>query len=217
MSFRKSSAVMMLFFFMLSCGKDGGSQSQNSMDSFRNMQEVDSDPDSPAPTLAQTFSVKPRMLNFSLTQKEKVLRAAELIEKVVASDEFRKAILTHTYNGKKRFVDSRGLTNAQIYQKILEASESMLKKGRNNVMDLELQLYREETTTIGYTYPNVVRVYMNTKYFENFDPPQVADNMFHEWLHKIGFDHAHKYTPSREHSVPYAIGYLVKKLAKQYQ
>ncbi len=217
MSIRSSSVLLFLFFLLISCGKKNNHVADSKIDNFRNMQEVDSDPDSPAPPLAQKFKVKPKMLNFSVMQQEKVLKAAELIEKVVASDEFRQEIINHTYAGKKRFVDSRGLTNAQIYQKILEASESMLKKGKNNVMDLELKLYREETTTIGYTYPNVARIYMNMKYFDSFNPTQVADNMFHEWLHKIGFDHAQKYSPSREHSVPYAIGYLVKRLARQYQ
>jgi hypothetical protein len=37
----------------------------------------------------------------------------------------------------------------------------------------------------------------------------------HEWLHKIGFSHAVKDTPERIYSVPYAIGYIVKGIARE--
>jgi hypothetical protein len=55
---------------------------------------------------------------------------------------------------------------------------------------------------------------MNRKYFNKFRPYQVADNMMHEWLHKIGFSHAVKSTPERPYSVPYAVSYIVKGIAR---
>ena len=212
----KTFTILFVFLALISCGKNSNSQSSLEKKNEFAGEVVDSNPNSPVPALALSFQVKPRMINFSETQKEKVYDAADLIEKVIASEEFRKEVLNYTFKGKKRFLNNRGFSNAQIYKRILEASEKMLKKGKNNVMDIELQLYREDTTTIGYTYPNVVRVYMNTKYFEHFSSVQVSDNMMHEWLHKIGFDHAIKYSPDRDHSVPYAIGYIVKRLAKRY-
>lgn len=212
----KTFTVLFVFLALLSCGKKSeAGKSDVIADPQVKVQDV-----APAAThlsaLARSFDVNPRMINFSEAQKEKVISAADLIKKVVASDEFRDAILNYEFDGKKQFVQNRGFSNEKIYQLILEASEKQLKKGKNNVMDLELQLYREDTTTIGYTYPNVVRIYMNTKYFDRFDSVQVSDNMMHEWLHKIGFDHDVQYSPSRDHSVPYAIGYLVKRLAKKY-
>lgn len=214
MKLNKTFTMLFVFLALLSCGKSGSSKSKTS--STQKKQEAVKEEIDTVPALALSFQVHPKMVNFSEAQKEKIMTASDLIERVVASEEFRKAILNYTYNGKKRFHQNRGMSNEKIYQHILEASEKMLKKGKNNVMDIELQLYSEETTTIGYTYPNVVRIYMNTKYFEKFTPVQVSDNMVHEWLHKIGFDHDVKYSPSRDHSVPYAIGYIVKRLAKKY-
>ena len=56
---------------------------------------------------------------------------------------------------------------------------------------------------------------MNRKYYNKFRPYEVADNMMHEWLHKIGFNHTVKPTPERPFSVPYAVGYIVKGIARQ--
>lgn len=168
------------------------------------------------PNAALTFDTKSTLLNFSDEQKEKLIKATEIIKRVVASREFREGILNHTWQGKKQFVDSQGLTNAQIYSKILHASESYLDE-KNNTLDVELELFFEPTKTIGYTYPNTKRIWMNKKYFDTYTAIQVSDNLFHEWLHKIGFDHSLSWSQERDHSVPYAIGYLVESLAHQIE
>ena len=82
---------------------------------------------------------------------------------------------------------------------------------------LELELYYSSKNTVGYTYPNTVRIWMNTKYFTPYTPSQVAGNMFHEWTHKLGFEHATSYSIARDSSVPYAIGYLIRDLGKKYE
>lgn len=168
-----------------------------------------------SPTSAN-FDAHVEMINFPEEQELKVRQAVELIKKVVASDEFRERILSHTFEGKKTFVDNAGKTNAEIYQMILDGSET-LRPEKNGRMDVELELYQQTTNTIGYTYPHTSRIWMNTKYFNKYSPVQVADNLFHEWLHKLGFDHEIKFSKTRSYSVPYAIGYLVEELAAKYQ
>ena len=168
-----------------------------------------------AQDLKDTFSVRTTLIGFTGRQESKVASASRLIRKIVRSAEFKKAVVHHTWNGKKTFSDNNGLTNEQIYKKILEGSERQLNLGKNNTMDLEIELYTDnDSITIGYTYPSIVRIYMNRKYFNKFRPYQVADNMMHEWLHKIGFNHAVKNTPERPYSVPYAVGYIVKRIAR---
>ena len=171
----------------------------------------------PVPPQAQTWTADVYFVNFSAAQEEKVQTALNLMKKVIASDEFRSRILNHSYNGKKTFVDNGGLTNAQIYQKILDGAEKMGDTSKNNQLNVELELYYAATTTIGYTYPSSLRIWMNTKYFNNYTPVKVADNLMHEWMHKLGFGHATKYSSSRNYSVPYAIGYLMEELAVKYQ
>lgn len=162
-----------------------------------------------------SFDAQIHMVNLNKEQESKVHKAVALIKKVVASKEFKERILSHSYEGKKTFVDNKGLTNEQIYQIILDGSETLMP-GKNGRMDVELELYEQSTNTIGYTYPNTTRIWVNKKYFNKYNPVKVADNLFHEWLHKLGFDHEVKYSKKRNYSVPYAIGYLVEELAEKY-
>jgi hypothetical protein len=162
------------------------------------------------------FDVRTTLIGFSPKQEEKITAASKLIRKIVRSDAFREKVMNHTWKGKKAFADNDGMSNEQVYKKILEGSERMINHGVNNTMDLEIELYSDyDSITIGYTYPNIVRIYMNKKYYNKFRPYEVADNMMHEWLHKIGFTHAVKPTPERPYTVPYAIGYIVKGIARE--
>lgn len=167
------------------------------------------------PTEAYTFDTNIEYLNATSTQAAKLDQAVEIIKKVVATEEFRDKILNHTYNGVKTFVDNAGYSNAQIYQKILDGAEK-LKTAKNNTMDMQVELYYAATTTVGYTYPNVTKIWVNTKYFNTNSVTSVAANLFHEWLHKVGFGHASTYSVSRDYSVPYAIGRMVGSIGKQF-
>src|SRR5690606_28481566 len=133
------------------------------------------------PTAAYTFDTNIDFVNANSTQQAKFDKAIEMIKAVVATDEFRTRVLNHTYNGKKTFVDNGGYTNAQIYQMILDGAEK-LQPAKNNRMDMEVELYYAATTTVGYTYANSKRIWVNTKYFEKNAIGGVASNLFHEWL-----------------------------------
>jgi hypothetical protein len=167
------------------------------------------------PAQAATWDAEPYMVNFSPDQEEKVRKAVVIIKSIITSSEFKERVLNYSYNGSKKFFDNQGMSNEEIYQKILEGSEKMGNTAKNNTMDVELELYHQKTTTIGYTYPNTVRIWMNTKYFNKYTPIKVADNLMHEWMHKLGFTHATTWSKDRDHSVPYAIGYLIEELANK--
>jgi hypothetical protein len=174
------------------------------------------EPDAPLPNAALTFDTNITFINTSSTQQEKFDRAIEMIKKVVATEEFRNKILNHTYNNQKTFVDNGGYSNAQIYQKILDASEKLIP-GKNNTMDMGVELYYASTSTVGYTYANITKIYVNTKYFDTNTVGGVAANLFHEWLHKIGFEHASSYSTARDYSVPYAVGRMISTLGSTIQ
>lgn len=209
----RTFSFLFLFLFLASCGKGGsGGSASGSMAELTEAQlasEV-------APTQALTFDINAELTGFEREQEEKIHQAFDLIKRVVASDEFKRKVLGKTYKGKKQFVDNGGLSNAQIYKKLLEGAE-MLNPGGNNTMDLHLESYRESANVIGYTMPSIKTIYMNTRYLDkaSFKTNQVAMNLMHEWLHKLGFKHAQKNNASRPHSVPYGIGYIVRDLAKK--
>lgn len=164
------------------------------------------------PNEAYTFDVNIKFINTTVSQQEKFDNAIELIKKVVATEEFRSKILNHTYGGKKTFVDNGGYTNAQIYQKILDGAEK-LKTIKNNTIDMEVEVYYANNSTVGYTYANSNRVWVNRKFFTSNTVGKVAANLFHEWLHKVGFSHASSYSTSRDYSVPYAIGRMMTSVS----
>jgi hypothetical protein len=211
----KTSFLIFLFIFLISCGKNGGQDSsQGKGGATVGLNEISTS--APVPSAALNFDVNVKMFNFDSTQEDKILAASELIKKVVATEAFKNKILNHVFNGKNTFANNAGLTNAQIYKKILEGSERLVP-GINNAMDLELELYSDSTTVVGYTLPTTIRIWMNTKYFNANSAYKVTDNMMHEWLHKLGFEHDFASTPARPYSVPYAVGYIVRDLAKTMQ
>lgn len=208
----KTLSLLCTFLLFVSCGKGGGGGSSDGGDVV-NAEEITTD--APVPSAALNFDVNVNMNNFNGTQQDKILTAAELIRKVVASEEFKNAILNHKYKGKKTFVDNGGLTNAQIYKAIIEGSEK-LNPGVDNTMNLNLTIYKANNMVVGYTYPSVFEIWMNSKFLNANKPAKVTTNMMHEWLHKLGFKHAAKKTANRKYSVPYAVGYLTARLAKKF-
>jgi hypothetical protein len=208
----RTLSLIFVFLFLASCGKSGGGGSGLGGDSVR-LEEIES---GVTPSAALNFNVNVKMDNeFTAAQEDKIHSASDLIKRVVASDEFRKRVLAHSYNGRKGFVDSGGMSNAQIYKAIIEGSER-LSPGVDNEMDLSLEVYRAANNIVGYTYPTELRVWMNEKFLNANKPYKVTTNMVHEWLHKLGFQHAVASTPTRKYSVPYAVGYLVGNLASKY-
>ncbi len=174
------------------------------------------DPDADVPTEALTFNANYVLIDFEQDDKDKLEKAIDIIKSVIASREFRTRVLSFTYQGKRRFVDNKGLSNQQIYNILLAGREDLLPEV-DNEMDLELELYYSWRNVVGYTTPGELRIYMNTKFFDPYTPSQVAGNVFHEWTHKLGFDHASSAVPGREASVPYALGYIIEELGKKFE
>jgi hypothetical protein len=169
------------------------------------------------PDEALTFDFNIKTVRMSSWREEKIDEAIEILRQVFASQEFKDRILRHTYRGRRSFADNKGLSNWQIYQKILRGVER-LHPYSNNAMDLEVELFTDYSSpVIGYTYPRTKRVWINTKFFNRRSPGLVAANLTHEWLHKLGFGHVRESSYERRKSVPYAIGHIVRDLAKNYE
>jgi hypothetical protein len=168
------------------------------------------------PPEASIFEVNAKLFEFDSRDEEKVRKAFEIIKKVVGSEEFKNRVLNFTYQGKKQFFENKSLSNEQVYKTVLDGSEE-LAPGIDHEMDIELELYYSWRNTVGYTYANKPRIYINTKFFDVYTPAEVAGNVFHEWTHKLGFEHASSNTTGRSSTVPYALGYLVEELGKQYE
>lgn len=149
--------------------------------------------------------------DFSIEKEAKLRDAIRRLEIVINSVQFKQAVLNHEYNGEKLFANNDGLSNEEIYQKILMASEE-LQPGEDEEIDLDLTLYYKNNSVVGYTYPNTTRVWINDKFFTPNSLGKVAGNIAHEWTHKIGFEHDFRNTSRRKYSVPYAVGDIIEEL-----
>lgn len=220
-SHTKPDGVMKFLFFLIlsatlvSCNGGGNDDADITSD-----QNILNSPDNLArepgvPAVAYDFESNMYLTNFNASEEAKMKKAIEIIKLVVATEEFKEKILNYSYNGENKFVDSQGLTNAQIYQKILEGAER-LSPTVNYTMDGEIELFFEDSRTIGYTYQNTPRIWVNTKYFSTYTAAGVAHNLMHEWMHKLGFTHSSSWNASREHSVPYAVGYILGDIGNYF-
>ncbi len=223
----KTFIIIGLLLLLASCNKDScqstasqETQSACSVPSSSGSSDAEiptpDSPDADIPNEAMLFDAHAELVNFDPKDSQKVDLAIEIIKKVIRTKEFKNRVLNFTYNGQKSFVENNGLTNEQVYQKLLEGSE-VLDPGSDHEMDLELELYYSRRSTVGYTYENTIKIWINTKYFDVYTPAEVAGNIFHEWTHKLGFGHASRYSASRASSVPYALGYLVEELGKKFE
>jgi hypothetical protein len=163
-------------------------------------------------SLALTFDTNIYVYNGTNLQRQKLDQADQRIKNIIRSEEFKNRVINFTYNGVYKFVDNAGLTNSQIYSKILYAAEKLLPVS-DNEMDLKIKTYYENTSTVGYTTTSSLYVNFNTKYLNSYTVAETAKTMVHEWLHKMGFTHAVTYSTSRNYSVPYGIGSIIRDLA----
>lgn len=177
------------------------------------IKEAQSEKPLPYRAIAGKWKTNISFTNFNAEEIKKVNQAVNIIKKVINSDEFHDLVLEYNFKNEKRFNENNNYSNEEIYQLILLGAEIVGNRQANNTMDVELELYEDTSKTIGYTYPHTTRIWMNRKYFNRYTPAQVAGNLMHEWMHKLGFGHSHKWNKDREHSVPYAIGYLIEDLA----
>lgn len=91
-----------------------------------------------------------------------------------------------------------------------------LTPAKNNTLDVGVKLYYNDNNVVGYTTPSITYFNVNTKFFKNYSINEVAGNLFHEWLHKVGYGHDAEATARRPYSVPYAVGYMIRDIGKNF-
>lgn len=158
--------------------------------------------------------------NFNSTQAAHLEKSRAVLEKVVNSEEFKQRVIHFKYQGEETYVQNNGLTNLQIYNKIMAGAEEYPAQTiANSSMDLSVELYTSGWSgrnVVGYTNQGTSTIFMNTYFYNYATPSETAGNMIHEWLHKMGFDHDYNSTSRRPSSVPYAIGYIAEEMAAKY-
>jgi hypothetical protein len=213
--------MLMMSLITVSCGKSGGGSSSEQSTQAATGNIPGDETTTPAatanvPALALSFKTNVQYLSgFNADDEAKYNAAAAIVKKVVATEAFKDKVLNHTFNGAKTFANNNGLTNAQIYQSVLDAAER-LTPTKNNTLDVGVKLYYENSSIVGYTNGSITYINVNTKFFDQYSANSVAGNLFHEWLHKLGYGHDSAATAQRPYSVPYAIGYIIRDIGKNF-
>lgn len=154
------------------------------------------------------------LTNASPEVTTKVNQALNLIEGVVNTPTFRDRVLNMTYKiGSKTYAGytQTEMTPTQVLQDIDKAEENFAG-GTDGVIDLFLDSYYERSSTIGYTSPSDKYIHMNQYIQGSYTVAQTAGNIFHEWLHKVGYGHSRRHNSYRPHSVPYKLGYMLAEM-----
>lgn len=152
-----------------------------------------------------------QLTDFNPQQEEKMLAALERAKLVINSTAFKERVLNHTFNDERAFSENNGQSNEEIYETFMAGAEDLLPE-IDYEMDLDITLYYANNSTVGYTYPNTLRIWVNNKFFSGYTLGQVAANAVHEWTHKIGYGHSRYNSPSRPYTVPYGIGSIIQEL-----
>lgn len=167
------------------------------------------------PSEAYTFDFNVKTFRLSRYRENKLMEAVDLLKEVFASEEFKRKILNHRFREEYRYAYNKGLSNFQIYNRILKGREELYPYV-NNAMDVEVEFFtNHKSIVIGYTWPHSKKIWMNTKYFNRFEIEEIASHLIHEWLHKLGFDHEKKRSHDRQFSVPYAVGKIALDIAQE--
>lgn len=179
-----------------------------------------------APSWAQTS--QPLLVNirsaesFSDQQYEKLMQAKDLVELIINSAAFKERILNFSYNGVKSFVQNNGMSNQQIYDDLMAGAEVYpTQSSVDHKMDFDLALYKpkfyQSNNVLGYTDQSTSIIHINRNFYNQASVNEIAMNLVHEWVHKMGFDHDFKSTARRPYSVPYAVGYIVRDLGSMLE
>lgn len=130
-----------------------------------------------------------KFINHSPSELKKNQAAIAKINEVVKSDCFKTELL------KRNLIQTNGKTNQQVFETILASN-----------IDIELSMYRKRFSKVnGYTYPSSKVINLNRKYHDYYGVCSVANNLAHEWTHKIGFGHDYNPNKLRPFSVPYSL------------
>jgi len=164
--------------------------------------------------------------NFSTKDQAKLASAISVWEKVFNSSKFRAQVLYFAYSDENtsRIVNNFNYwprdpasSREKVLDLLLKANEKTNNEGDDYQADVWLNLdLKQVRGVLGYTYPNSKFQWIYSWFFRSAKIEDIAMNLAHEYCHKLGFDHAFENVANRRYSVPYAIGYLVKDLGKDY-
>lgn len=163
-------------------------------------------------------------------QRELYRRGVELFLWALKTEEFKYRVTEFGFNAPstgeylEHFKKPVGgpnnsrMENVEIYDLILSGWDSYNRE-KDDDIDVKSTLYFSRfSSAVGYTYPNTFKNWANTKFWVGTEEEivaRIAGNLAHEYMHNLGFGHAYHWNDTRDFTVPYAIGTIVKEIVQE--
>lgn len=161
--------------------------------------------------------------NFDNNEVLKMCGSLDHALQALNSQYFKTWCLNHTYKKKvktgwfkskmvevKGFHKNNGLSNQEIYDLIMEGRERLQPDTVGHINAIIKIDDRNKKGVLGYTYANSIPQYIYNWFFKSGTFFDVAGNVIHEWMHKLGFTHEFRFNSLRQYTVPYSVGYFVR-------
>ena len=143
--------------------------------------------------------------NFTDEEAVRIKLALYALGPVLSSDILRKKVLMST------FTETRGFTNEGLLNTLLSGKDGKDKEADYDV-DIEITGYRKKSRTIGYTYLNHYKSWLNKYHLSRMSPQRICGHVMHELFHRLGWSHKGKHSTS----VPYRMGKLIQEAYVEY-
>jgi len=128
--------------------------------------------------------------NCSVDENAMLLEAAGKLNFIVKTQCFKEEIM------KRDLIQTGGKSNIEVYKSLIHSN-----------ITVDIEMYWSIKKVLGYTYPNVMKEWINRRYAKSWGICELASLLAHETSHKVGYGHDFYNTKSRQYSVPYSINH----------
>lgn len=147
----------------------------------------------------------------TLKQRDFMRNVLNVLRHVVISDMLQDRVLEYNFHNPE-------MNNLEVYKLFLSGKDAY-EAAADGEMDIDVTLYSTFNNVLGYTYPNNPRTWINMSHFQRDEYEIMAKavgNIVHEYMHNLNFNHTHHWTPNRQHTIPYAYGYIARDVAMEF-
>ena len=163
-------------------------------------------PQNPLPVyeIGKTKGFSYQCLDCSVDEQGRLARAQGIIFMCMSMDEFKSDLESF-----KRIEQDNGIKDIASFIR------------DNGINGIQVRFYwprwYQSKNVVGYTSANDPVIYLNKAFRgKSWNDWAEASNLFHETMHKIGFEHDFKATERRPYSVPYLANRVIEKCEARF-